>query len=68
MTKFATIKLIVATSITNINTSLTIISMRAIWHHFYIGLACHRFNSAFYGTFYFVKGPIMAEHNILHFD
>ena len=26
------------------------------------------FNRAFYGTFYFVKGPIKAEHNTLRFD
>ena len=26
------------------------------------------FNSAFYGTFYFVKDPIKTEHNTLSFD
>ena len=26
------------------------------------------FNSTFYGTFYFVEGPIKAEHNTLRFD
>ena len=25
-------------------------------------------NSAFYGTFYFVKDPIKTEHNTLSFD
>ena len=37
---FVTIKLIAVTSITNIKNSSTIISMRAMWQHFYIGLAC----------------------------
>ena len=39
VTKFATIKLVVTTHATNISNS-TLISMRAMWHYFYIGLAC----------------------------
>ena len=33
-------QLIVATCMTSINNSSTVISMRVMWHHFYIGLAC----------------------------
>ena len=40
MTKVAIIKRMVATRITNINNSLTMVRMRVMWHHFYIGLAC----------------------------
>ena len=40
MAKVATVKIIVATRITNINNSISMISMRANWHHFYIGLVC----------------------------
>ena len=32
-----------ATHITNINNSLTMISMRVMWHQFYIGLVCQNF-------------------------
>ena len=52
------------------------ISMRAMWHHFNIGLVCK--NCFAYsvlillapsiGTFYFVKGPINTEHDTLGFD
>ena len=38
--KFAAIKLTIATRMTNINNSLTIIRMTAMWHDFYIGLVC----------------------------
>ena len=40
MTIVATINLIVVARITNINNSLTIISMRIMSDHFYIGLVC----------------------------
>ena len=33
-------QLVVATRITNITNSLAMISMRVMWHHFYIGLVC----------------------------
>ena len=33
-------QLIMATHITNINNSLTMISMRVMWHHIYIGWVC----------------------------
>ena len=52
MTKIATMELIVVTRITNINNSLTMISMGAMWHHFYVGLqlvktlVIHRHSSA----------------------
>ena len=59
MTKVATIKLIVAARITNINNSLTMTSMRVMWHQFYIGFVCQNcfalsvliYNGAFYGVF-----------------
>ena len=38
MRKFATMELLVATSITNINNLLAMISMRAMRHYFDIGL------------------------------
>ena len=33
-------QLVMATRMSNINNSSTMISMRVMWHHFYIGLAC----------------------------
>ena len=66
---------IVATRITNINNSLIMTSMRAMWHYFYVGLAWQNcftlsvgFNIAFYGTFFFVNGRINTEHDTLDFD
>ena len=35
-------QLVVATRITNITNSLTMISMRVMWYHFYIGLVCQK--------------------------
>ena len=49
------------------------ISIRASGHYFDIGLVCqNRFVrsllvSAFYGTFYFVKGAMKTEHDTLGF-
>ena len=40
MTKFATVKLILATRITDINNSETKIGMWAVWHHFCLELIC----------------------------
>ena len=64
------------TSTSNINNSLTMISMRGelcdtfsrvgmpkLFCSFGVG-----FNSAFCGTFYFVKGLIKTEHSTLRFD
>ena len=58
-------QLIVATRVTNINNSLTII-MRVISHHFYIGLICQNCSAhsvlvlmvLFMVVSNFVKGPI----------
>ena len=64
MTKFATIKLIVATRRTNINNPfLYRVGMSKIFYSFGLG-----FNSAFYGAFYFVKGPIKIELDTVGFD
>ena len=47
------------------------ISMRAMWHHFFIEFVC-KICFAHFGFnligFYFVKGPIKSEHDTLGFD
>ena len=43
MTKVATIKLIVVTHVTDIKNSLSMISIRVVRHHFYIGLVYQRY-------------------------
>ena len=62
-------KLIVATHIVNISSSLAIISIRAMWCHFYIGLVCQ--NCFAHSVLVlitlskalskFVKGPIRSK-------
>ena len=62
-------QLVVATRITNITNSLTMISMRFKWYHFYIGLVCQNcfahsvlvLMALSMGLSNFVKGPIRSN-------
>ena len=65
-------QVIVTTCITNINNSLTVISMRVMWHLFYIGLVCQKcfaysvlvLIALSMALSNFVKGPIRS--NTIH--
>ena len=58
--KVATLKLIVATCITE--SYMTLFLYRVDMTKLFCSLGVG-FNSTFYGTFYFVKGQLKTEHN-----